>query len=176
MQAVLSLSDSRWCRSNQRVWEKGEKQLGGGWGWGAEAMSSGFLSPVLGTVVCAPFSAGNGSESCLHLHALPQRPSAQAPCAFHSPWGGRSRGTHPSSVPTHAFPALGTHLFPLATMTDIFLSSTFMAPLCPHVQHPVPFCPKSTNKEDFRNISCNATFSPSVPRWSKTASVRDVAF
>lgn len=34
--AVLSLSDSRWCRSNQRVWKKKKKEKRKG-GWGAMA-------------------------------------------------------------------------------------------------------------------------------------------
>lgn len=147
--------------------------------------------PVLGIMGCSPFSAGDGSKSCLHLNILPSRPSAKASRAPSAadipnttsshqpqnschlstipgdrPWGGMSRGTHPSSVPTCTFPALGTLLFPLATTINIFLPSTFTAPLCCHVQHhfsPVPFCPESANQEDFRNLSCTATFSPSSP-------------
>lgn len=70
----------------------------------------GFLSPVLGMTGCALSSAGDGSESCVHLPTLLSGPSAKAPRAPSTPSEPDTASSHELQSSCHLFTARGLSL------------------------------------------------------------------
>lgn len=168
---------------------RGGKKRGGWAGAACPCQAGGFLSPALGTTDCAPFSARDGADSSLRPpvsalyksspcnrhprhHVLPSAPKQLSP--FHGPQiapGTQEEGYSHLLNASLCLPQPRAHFYSL--WQSLSMLSCPDPPLFPHPA-PFPFCPAI--QEDFRNTSCTETFSPSVPRWSETASARDLAF
>lgn len=86
--------------------------------------------PLLGIMGCSPFSAGDGSKSCLHLNILPSRPSAKASRDL-------SAADIPNTTSSHQ-PQNSCYLFTIPELSLGWHEQGYLSLLSTHLHLPSP--------------------------------------